>query len=123
MALIKTFTAGGTIPKYSAVYINGSGEAVVTTAATDIPLGICQQDAVDGDTVAVLLSGETKGIATDANVALGELLSAVASGELDTNAGTNDHYYFARALEDAGAADDYIVIEVFGPVLQDAGAS
>ena len=120
MSIIKNFQAGGTIPKYSAVYIS-SGEVVVTTAATVIPLGIAQADAVDGDQVPVLLHGETLGIATDNAVAVGELLSAVASGELDTKAATAGHYYFATALEASGAANDYVEIFVQGAVLQDDG--
>lgn len=117
MATTHDFTAGGAITKYAAVYIS-SGTVVECTAATDRPIGIAQAAAASGEKVAVLMHGKTKGIATDGNVSAGDDLSAVAGGELDTNAGTATHYYFAEALEDSGAADDLIEIFVHAPVLQ-----
>lgn len=120
MSTPSSYTAGGTIPKYAAVSIS-SGEVVVTTAATADPIGIALDSAVDGDLVPVCEIGHCKAIATDGNIAVGELLSGVADGKVDTNAGTAGHYYFARAREASGADGDYIEVTVLGAVLQDDG--
>lgn len=115
---VKSFTAGGAITKYAVVYVSG-GNVVETTAVTDKPFGIAQAAAASGEQVPVQTDGITKAIATDAAVALGEDLSAVAGGEVDTNAGTSTHYKFATALEDSPAADALIEVQLHGvPTLQ-----
>ena len=105
-------TLAGTVSKYHVV--TAAGE--VTSAATDIPYGIAQDDGVAGDTIAVVVLGKTKAIAADASVALGDALSAVADGEVDTNAGTATHYVCGRATQDSPAANGYVEI-LFNPNL------
>ncbi len=83
------------------------GEVTVMAAATDLPIGVLQNNPAAGGLAEVMMLGITKLVADEA-IAWGDLLGTSADGQADKLAaiggGDAAHYIVGRALEAAGGA-------------------
>lgn len=105
---VETFIAGADLSaeanQYKAVIFDGSGNVVVATANTDVPIGILQNRPKSGQEAAVLIIGRSK-FQADAAVTLGQRLSVSADGQFEAlAAGNPTRSWFGFVLEPAGAA-------------------
>lgn len=92
--------------QYKCMKLDANGDAVVTAAATDIPVGILQNkpDAA-GKAAELMVIGVSK-VNQDADLAIGDLIGTAADGQLAKKTPGTDltHYVIGLLLEDAGAA-------------------
>ena len=110
MTIIKSDVVGAAaLDKYDLV--KTSGALVVSAASTDDCVGIVQDGAAIGATVAICLGGATKARA-GAAISKFDLLEAAADGEVVTHSTTSTKPIIGRALEAAGAQGDLIEINL-----------
>jgi len=122
--IILQYPAGGTIRPGDCVKDDGSGNAVVTTAATEAVLGVSLGDAVSGDQVAVQVTGavELRADGNAAAIAVGDGLVPGASGVAHKDAGTATHIPFATAWKAADEDEDFIYAELVPYILRVANS-
>lgn len=106
-----SFTAGGTIGINRAVKLDSTaGQVVVTSAITDVCVGVAIQSGTSGTLVAVQTSGVAKMVASDAIALNAQVMpTASGSGKVVTAAGATAKS-LGVALQASGADGD--VIEV-----------
>ena len=109
--------AGGTISKYDPVKIDTSvttgGEVIRVTAETDIPYGIAQIDATEGQEVSVRINGVSKMRVGSGTVTVGNLvgIDATDKTEIDaiTEAGAGVTLTWAYGVAEASGAENAYV--------------
>lgn len=92
--------------QYYFVKLNASGQAVVCSGATDVPIGVLQNKPTSGKVAEVTVIGYTK-ISSNAALSAGNLIGTSADGQADAKtAGTDTtEYVVGVMLADTGAAD------------------
>lgn len=89
--LDKGYVAAGAIPQFRAVKLNTKDTVVVTAAAADMPLGVCQEeisadDATNGRVGDIRLLGITRAVASGV-IALSGRVIVGANGKVAAAAG------------------------------------
>lgn len=114
---IKTFTAGANLStgaQFRYVKLDGTGKVVLCSAATDIPIGVLQNNPASGGAAVVMIQGVTKLVANAAitlGAALGTASTAKATGLTFPTTSTYaapTAYVVGRALSAASADGDVI---------------
>lgn len=102
-----SLTAGGDLSssQYRLVKLDTSGNAVLCSGTTDIPVGVLQNNPTSGKVAEVTVIGYTK-ISADTSLAIGDLFGTSADGQATPLvAGTDTtKYVIGRMLTAAGAA-------------------
>lgn len=102
-----SLTAGADLSakQYFFVKLNGSGNAVVCSGATDVPVGVLQNNPTSGQTAEVVVIGVTK-ISSDAALSIGDFIGTSGDGQADakTNGTDTTEYVVGRMLVATGAA-------------------
>lgn len=90
------------------VKLDSSGDVVVCAAATDVPVGVLQNEPTSGQTAEVLVLGVSK-INSDAALSIGNLIGTASDGQADAKTPGSDtsEYVVGRVLEASGAAGGY----------------
>ncbi len=109
-----TLVAGADLSaaQYKFVKLNSSGQAVVCSSATDIPIGVLQNDPASGAEAEVLVIGGTKIIAGAAIAEGAQVGTSTAGKAVALVAGTDTTKYVAGALLTESGADGEIVTAV-----------
>lgn len=109
-----TLVAGADLSaaQYKFVKLNSSGQAVVCSSATDIPIGVLQNDPASGAEAEVLVIGGTKIIAGAAIAEGAQVGTSTAGKAVALTAGTDTTKYVAGALLTESGADGDIVTAV-----------
>src|ERR1019366_5064133 len=101
---------------FVSVKLGAAGYATISASATDVPIGIAQdQPDVDGDPINVRLlstSGTARMVAAAA-ITLGDFVQSNGDGAVKTAVSTG--YIIGRALVAATAAGDIIEVMVMQP--------
>ena len=92
--------------QYYFVKLNSSGNAVVCAAATDIPVGVLQNNPVANQAAEIVVIGLTK-VSTDAALAIGNFIGTSSDGQADAKTVGTDttEYVVGVAMVTSGAAD------------------
>ena len=102
-----SLTAGADLSakQYFFVKLDGSGNAVVCSGVTDIPVGVLQNNPTSGQTAEVVVIGMTK-ISADAALSIGAFIGTSGDGQADakTNGTDTTEYVVGRMLTATGAA-------------------
>ncbi len=101
-----SLTAGADLStkQFYFVKLNGSGNAVVCSGATDVPVGVLQNTPTSGQTAEVLVLGMTK-ISSDAGLSIGNLIGTSGDGQADAKtAGTDTTEYVVGVMLTATGA-------------------
>lgn len=102
-----SLTAGADLSssQYRFVKLDGSGNAVVCSGATDIPVGVLQNKPTSGQSAEIVVVGVSK-VNADAALSIGALIGTSADGQADAKvAGTDTtEYVVGRMLTATGAA-------------------
>ena len=110
-----TFVAGADLSalQYTFVKLNSSGQVVAVAAATDLPIGVLQNNPTSGTEASVLIVGGTK-IKASAAATLGTTLNFGTSsvGRAANLAVTDTTKYVLGVYLEAPAADGNIVAAV-----------
>lgn len=109
-----TLVAGGDLSssQYKFVKLNASGQAVICAAATDIPIGVLQNDPASGAEAEVLVSGGTK-IVAGAAIGEGAQIGTSATGKaVALVAGTDTTKFVVGTIITESGADGDIVTAV-----------
>lgn len=82
-----------------------TGKAVVCSGATDVPVGVLQNNPTSGQAAEIVVVGLTK-VSANSAISIGDLLGTSADGQADPKvAGTDTtEYVVGVALTSAGAA-------------------
>lgn len=91
--------------QYYFVKLNASGKAVVCSGATDIPVGVLQNNPTSGQAAEIVVVGLTK-VSSNAALAIGDLIGTSSDGQADAKtAGTDTtEYVVGTVLTTTGAA-------------------
>jgi len=110
-----TFVAGADLStkQYTFVKLNSSGQVIAAAAATDIPIGVLQNNPTSGQEASVTIVGGTK-IVASAAATLGTALNfgTSSAGKAATLAVTDTTKYVLGVYLEAPAADGNIVAAV-----------
>ncbi len=109
-----TFVAGADLSskQYTFVKLNSSGEVVAAAAATDIPIGVLQNNPTSGTEASVTIVGGTK-IVAGAAIGEGALVGTSSTGKaVALTAGTDTTKYVVGTLLTESGADGDIVSAV-----------
>ena len=109
-----TFVAGADLStkQYTFVKLNSSGEVVAAAAATDIPIGVLQNNPTSGTEASVTIVGGTK-IVAGAAIGEGALVGTSSTGKaVALVAGTDTTKYVVGTLLTESGADGDIVSAV-----------
>ena len=109
-----TFVAGADLStkQYTFVKLNASGEVIAAAAATDIPIGVLQNNPTSGAEASVTIVGGTK-IVAGAAIGEGALVGTGATGKaVALVAGTDTTKYVVGTLLTESGADGDIVSAV-----------
>lgn len=110
--LVHSFKAGEDLSaaaaKFKFVKLDSSGDVVLPTGATDVPIGVLLNSPASGATAEVGMVGIFK-VNSDAALSIGALIGTSADGQADAKtAGTDTtEYVVGRVLEASGAAAGY----------------
>jgi len=114
---IKSFTAGADLSsgvQFRYVKLNSSGNVVVCAAATDIPIGILQNNPASGRAAVVMIQGVSKLVASAA-IAVGAAVGTASTGKAvsltfptSSTYAAPTAYVVGRALSAAAADGDVI---------------
>lgn len=89
-----------------------SGKAILCAAATDVPIGVLQNNPISGGEASILVSGGTK-IVASAAIAAGVVIGTSSTGKADAKvAGTDTTEYAVGVVILASAADADILTAV-----------
>lgn len=101
-----TFAAGEDLSsaQFKFVKLNAAGQVIACTAATDVPVGVLQNNPASGGAAEVMLVGITK-VQGDANLARGNQVGTSADGQAAAYVpGTNTtSYIVGQVLDDNNA--------------------
>lgn len=100
----RDIAAGAALNRFEAVKLDGSGDVVKTTAATEAVYGVAQDSADSGEEVDVVRRGLTKAIAGEA-ISKGEKVMPAANGKFVADDGTTSSRILAGEAYTAAAAD------------------
>jgi len=91
--------------QYHFMKLDSSGDAVVCSGVTDIPIGVLQNDPGDGEEAEIMATGITK-LSADSAITIADSLGTSTDGQADTIAAGTDItvYLVGQALQAAGAA-------------------
>lgn len=110
-----TLVAGADLSgsQYLAVKLNASGQAVPITAATDVPIGILQNQPKSGQEAEIVVSGGSK-IKASAAISLPAQLTVSATGAAAAAVAGTDitKYVFGQPLVAAGGPNEVITAVV-----------
>ena len=109
-----TFVAGADLStkQYTFVKLNSSGEVIAAAAATDIPIGVLQNNPTSGAEASVTIVGGTK-IVAGAAIGEGALVGTSSTGKaVALVAGTDTTKYVVGTLLTESGADGDIVSAV-----------
>ena len=110
-----TFVAGADLSaaQYKFVKLNSSGQVILAAAATDVPIGVLQNNPASGAEASVTIVGGTK-IVASAAATLGTALNfgTSSTGKAATLAVTDTTKYVLGVYLEAPAADGVIVAAV-----------
>jgi hypothetical protein len=109
-----TFVAGADLSskQYTFVKLNASGEVIAAAAATDIPIGVLQNNPTSGAEASVTIVGGTK-IVAGAAIGEGALVGTSSTGKaVALVAGTDTTKYVVGTLLTESGADGDIVSAV-----------
>lgn len=110
-----TFVAGADLStkQYTFVKLNSSGQVVAAAAATDVPIGVLQNNPTSGAEASVTIVGGTK-IVASAAATLGTALNfgTSAAGKAATLAVTDTTKYVLGVYLEAPGADGDIVAAI-----------
>lgn len=109
-----TFVAGADLStkQYTFVKLNSSGEVIAAAAATDIPIGVLQNNPTSGAEASVTIVGGTK-IVAGAAISEGALVGTSSTGKaVALVAGTDTTKYVVGTLLTESGADGDIVSAV-----------
>jgi len=112
-----TFAAGGTIASYTFVKLSAANTVIACAGTTDKPIGVAQEAAVNGGSVAVCIVGITK-LEGDADLAFGNAIGTSADAQAAAYSVTDTtKYIVGTVLIDNGAAGGMItaVIDCANP--------
>lgn len=102
-----SLTAGADLSssQYRLVKLDGSGNAVVCSGVTDIPVGVLQNKPTSGGAAEIVVVGVSK-VNTDAALSIGALIGTSADGQADAKvAGTDTtEYVIGRMLTATGGS-------------------
>lgn len=87
--------------QFKFVKLDGSGDVVLCTGATDIPVGVLQNNPRLGEAADLGVLGVYK-VQGDANLAIGDLIGTSADGQADAKTPGTDvtEYVVGRVLDD-----------------------
>lgn len=90
-----------------------SGKAVACSGATDVPIGVLQNDPASGEEAAIVVVGGTK-IVSSASIAAGIKIGTDANGKADAKvAGTDTtEYTVGQVILGAGADGEFLTAVV-----------
>ena len=109
-----SFVAGADLStkQYTFVKLNSSGEVIAAAAATDIPIGVLQNNPTSGAEASVTIVGGTK-IVAGAAISEGALVGTSSTGKaVALVAGTDTTKYVVGTLLTESGADGDIVSAV-----------
>lgn len=91
--------------QYYFVKLDNAGKAVVCSGATDIPVGVLQNNPTSGQAAEIVVVGLTK-VSSDAGLTIGALIGTSADGQADAKTmGTDStEYVVGTVLTTTGAA-------------------
>jgi hypothetical protein len=91
--------------QYYFVKLDNAGKAVVCSGATDIPVGVLQNNPTSGQAAEVVVVGLTK-VSSDAGLAIGALIGTSGDGQADAKTMGTDttEYVVGTVLTTTGAA-------------------
>ena len=93
--------------QYCFVKLNASGQAVLCAAATDVPVGVMQNNPKAGQEAEIIVAGGTK-VKASAAISVGTAIGTTSSGTAVglTPATANTAYAVGQPLTPAGASGD-----------------
>jgi len=109
-----TLVAGGDLSakQYNFVKLNSSGQAVVCAAATDLPIGILQNNPTSGSECEILITGGSK-LVLGGTVAAGAIVSPSAAGAgVAVVHGTDTTKYAMGQAVTGGASGEIVTVVV-----------
>jgi Tol biopolymer transport system component len=91
--------------QYHFVKVDSSGKAAACSGATDVPIGVLQNDPTAGQTAEIVVTGVTK-ISSDAALNEGDLIGTSADGQADAKTPGTDttNYVVGQMMTATGAA-------------------
>lgn len=96
-----------------AVKIDGSGNAIVVSALTDVPFGILENAPTSGKLATITRTGPTKAVLGTGGATKGQLLGPAADGRLIARAlGTDTTKYVCAVCDQTGSAGELVDVEV-----------
>lgn len=109
--LKSSFIAGGDLSakQYCFVKLSADKTVVVCAGATDVPVGVLQNNPVSGQTAEVCVIGETK-VSGDADLDYGMLIGTSADGQADRKIpGTDTTEYVVGVVKTGNTAAGGVV--------------
>lgn len=113
---VRSFIASGAITKYAVVRMSTfyTGYADLPSAANDLPIGVAERAADDGEAVSVVVKGQFRCIASGAItkgdwVVIADTLGRVKS---DPATGSTTSRIVGKAMTSAAATGDYVIVEI-----------
>jgi len=91
--------------QYNFVKVDSNGKAAACSGATDVPIGVLQNDPTAGQTCEIVVTGVTK-ISSDAALNEGDLIGTSADGQADAKTPGTDttNYVVGQMMTATGAA-------------------
>ncbi|MFZ5850329.1 MAG: capsid cement protein [Actinomycetota bacterium] len=104
-----TLVAAADLLQYHFVKVDANGRAALCAAATDIPVGVVQNNPRAGEEAEVVVQGGSKVVA-DAALSIGALIGTSADGQADAKTVGTDttEYVVGRALTATSAAGQIV---------------
>ena len=109
-----TFVAGEDLSskQYTFVKLNSSGQAIAVTAATDVPIGVLQNNPASGAEASVVIVGGTKLVASASATLPSLMVGTTSAGKGVVLATTDTTKYALGSYLQAPGADGNIVAAV-----------
>lgn len=97
--------------QYFYVKLNADNQVILCAAATDIPLGVLQNDPASGQDATVMVMGVSK-VESDAALTAGWLVGTSADGQADRKIPGTDttEYITGQVIQGTGAAGDFATV-------------
>jgi hypothetical protein len=93
--------------KYYVAQMDSSGDAEMGEGATDLLLGICQNEPADGENALIRIGGTSKAVA-GGSISIGDWVTSHTDGTIVATT-TDKQTVIGRALEEADSGD---IIEI-----------
>src|SRR3990167_10747596 len=103
--LILSFEADGDLSakQFYAVKMSTGPKVAIISGATDVPIGILQNNPTDGKMAEVMVFGVSK-VSSDAALTVGTVLAPQTDGQLE--AADSGDYPIGQVIKASGAADE-----------------